>query len=68
MFQWLRTLAILPENEGSIPSTYMAAHNCLWHQFQGIQLNLLTSTGIKHTHGTLTGMHPKHHTNFKIII
>jgi hypothetical protein len=29
MAQWLRALATLPENPGSIPSTDMAAHNCL---------------------------------------
>ena len=29
MAQRLRTLAVLPEDPGSIPSTYMAAHNCL---------------------------------------
>jgi hypothetical protein len=27
--QWLRMLAPLPEDSGSIPSTDMAAHNCL---------------------------------------
>jgi hypothetical protein len=27
--QWLRALAILPEENGSIPSTRMEAHNCL---------------------------------------
>jgi hypothetical protein len=25
--QWLRTLAVLPKDQGSIPSTHMAAHN-----------------------------------------
>lgn len=29
MTQWLRALAALPENSGSIPRTYMGAHNCL---------------------------------------
>jgi hypothetical protein len=29
MAQWLRTLASLSENPGSIPSTHIAAHNCL---------------------------------------
>jgi hypothetical protein len=29
MAQWLRALAVLLENLGSIPSTHMAAHNCL---------------------------------------
>jgi len=27
--QWLRALTALPGNSGSIPSTFMAAHNCL---------------------------------------
>jgi len=29
MAQWLRPPTALPENLGSIPSTHMAAHNCL---------------------------------------
>lgn len=29
MAQWLSVLATLPEDPGSIPSTYMATHNCL---------------------------------------
>jgi hypothetical protein len=29
MAQWLRALTALPENQGSIPSTHMAIHNCL---------------------------------------
>ncbi|XP_075822740.1 protein HIDE1 isoform X2 [Microtus pennsylvanicus] len=32
----LRALTALPEDRGSIPSTHMAAHNCLKIQFQGI--------------------------------
>lgn len=36
MAQWLKSLAVLPEDPGSIPSTHMAAHNSLSHQFQGI--------------------------------
>ena len=27
--QWLRALAALPEDQGSIPNTHMAVHNCL---------------------------------------
>lgn len=27
--QWLRALAVLPKDAGSIPSLYMAAHNYL---------------------------------------
>ena len=37
MAQWLRALTAPPEDPGSIPSTHMAAHNCLWLQFHGIQ-------------------------------
>ena len=29
MAQWLRALTALSEDPGSIPSTHMAAHNCL---------------------------------------
>jgi hypothetical protein len=36
MSQWLRVLAALPEDPGSIPSTHMIAHNCVYLQFQGI--------------------------------
>lgn len=36
MAQQLRALAALPEDPGSVPSTHMAAHNCLKLQFQGI--------------------------------
>ena len=37
MVQWLRALAALPEDPGSIPRTHMAAHNGLLLQFQGIR-------------------------------
>ena len=36
MAQWLGALTALPEDLGSIPSTHMAAHNCLKIQLQGI--------------------------------
>ena len=36
MAQWLGAPTALPEDLGSIPSTHMAAHNCLKIQFQGI--------------------------------
>lgn len=35
-FSQLRALAALPEDQGSILGTYMAAHNYLEHQFWGI--------------------------------
>ena len=34
MAQWLKALAALPGDPGSVPSTYMAAHNHLFLQFQ----------------------------------
>ena len=36
MAQWLRALIALSGDLSSILSTYMAAHNCLKLQFQGI--------------------------------
>ena len=36
--QWLKALSGLPVDLGSIPSNHMAAHNCLYLQFQGIQV------------------------------
>jgi hypothetical protein len=35
MAQWLRALAALPEDPGSMPSNHMAAPNCIF-QLQGI--------------------------------
>jgi hypothetical protein len=40
MSQWLRALAVLPEDPGSSPSTHTAAHTCLYLQFQRIWLPL----------------------------
>lgn len=34
--QWASTLAALPEDEGSILSTHMVDHNCLYLHFQEI--------------------------------
>jgi hypothetical protein len=42
MAQWLRTLAVLPKDPGSISSRHMAAHNCV-----RVQLQLV---GHSHTH------------------
>jgi hypothetical protein len=41
MAQWLRALALLPEDSGLIPSTHMMAHNHLQLQFQEIWYFLL---------------------------
>ena len=52
MAQWLRALAPLREDLGSIPSTHMETHNCLlFAQLQGIQCPLLASTGTRQVHG-----------------
>ena len=45
MTQQFRALAVLREDLDLIPSTHMVAHNCLYFQFQGIQLPLLVSMG-----------------------
>jgi hypothetical protein len=36
MAQWLRVLAVLPEDPGSVLSTHMSVDKCLQLQFQGI--------------------------------
>ena len=59
MTQCLRALAALPENQGSSPSTHMAAHSYLQVQVQRIQLPLLASMG-KHTCDTQASMQAKH--------
>jgi hypothetical protein len=43
MAQWIRALAVPPEDPYSIPSTHMAAHNSQKLQFQGMQHPLPTS-------------------------
>jgi hypothetical protein len=47
MAHWLKVLAVLPEDQGSIPSTYIAACNCLQVQFQG---DLTPSPGLPGHH------------------
>jgi hypothetical protein len=42
----LRAMITLPEDPGSIPSTYMKPHICLYFQFQRTQNPLLPSGGI----------------------
>jgi hypothetical protein len=44
MAQWLRALTDLPEAPGSIPSTYMMAHNCLWLSSRGSDTLTQTDT------------------------
>lgn len=36
MAQWLKVLAVLPEEPGSISSIHIAAHNCMYFQVPGI--------------------------------
>jgi hypothetical protein len=36
MTQWLRALAVLPKDLGSVPGTHMVVHSRLWLQFQKI--------------------------------
>lgn len=60
MVQWLMALAALAENPGSIPSTLMEAHTCLWLQLQGLQNPLLESTSTKNTRGAHAYMQAKH--------
>lgn len=53
--QWLRAMAALEENLGSIPSTRMATKNYLKLQFQGIWCPLLASLGTACTQYTDVG-------------
>lgn len=46
VFQKLRAFPALPEDQDSIPSLYVAAHNYLLLQSQEIQPPLLASAGI----------------------
>lgn len=51
--QWLRVMAVLTENPGSIFSTHMVAHSCLQLQYQGTQCYLLASERILVVQSTL---------------
>ena len=53
MVQWLRALAPLPEDPGSIPSTHMAAHNGLTPVPKDLALSH------RHTHAGKTPLHTK---------
>lgn len=50
MAQWLRALAIGPQEQGSIPSTHRVPHNHMSQEF----------TGTRHTGGTQTYVQAKH--------
>ncbi|CAH6901579.1 Dclk2 [Phodopus roborovskii] len=45
MAQWLRALAALPEDLGSVPSTHMATHSCLYNSSSRKLKNLDTGPG-----------------------
>jgi hypothetical protein len=60
MAQWLRALAALAEDLGSIPSNHMVAHNHF--QFQGTCHPLLSSMGT----GNVCGAQPYVETNTQI--
>ena len=61
MAQWLRTLAALPEDLGSIPRTHMTAHHPLELQSQGFLHPLPASSVTRSTHGTQTQAGKPHH-------
>jgi hypothetical protein len=44
MAQWLKALAAFPEALGSIPSTHVAAHNCLLLASRGTRQESNTNT------------------------
>lgn len=43
MAQWLRIVAILSEDPGMLPNSYLVAHKHLELQFQGTQCSPLVS-------------------------
>lgn len=45
MGEWLRVLAVLPEDLNAIPNIHLLAHNCLDFKFQGTQCPFLASVG-----------------------
>lgn len=49
MLQWLRALAAIPGEPGSVLGTHMTSHSLLWFQHP-----LLTSMGTRHTYGVYT--------------
>lgn len=51
MAHWLRTLVVLLEDPGLIPSTYMVVYNFLYLEFQTIQCPLLVTVGTRDAHG-----------------
>ncbi|KAM7321681.1 hypothetical protein ACRRTK_019773 [Alexandromys fortis] len=58
----LRALAALPEGPGVIPSTHIAAHNCLTPVPEG-SIPLLASVGTRRKYATQTYMQAKKNTH-----
>lgn len=56
MSQWLRGLAVLSEDLGSVPKTPMVSLQTSVIQYQEIQHHCLASRGIRHAHVTYTDM------------
>jgi hypothetical protein len=50
MSQWLKALAAVAEDLGSVHSTHMMAYSHPYCQFQGIQPSFLTSSGTRLTY------------------
>ena len=61
MAQWLRSLAALPEDLGSVLSTHSDTHNHLQLQFQEISCPLLASLGISGAQIEMQAEHPPIH-------
>lgn len=60
MAQGLRSVAVLPEDIGSVPSIHMDANNCLQPQFQRSIYLLLAFEGTGHTCGRQTYIQAKY--------
>jgi hypothetical protein len=54
MTQWLRSLAALAKDPGSIPRTHMMAHNLFVFPVPGNSCSLLISIGTRHPFGKYT--------------
>lgn len=59
MFQWLKTLAVLPENLGLNSTTHMEAHSCYNSSSKGSDARFWLP-GVLHTCGTLTYTQVRH--------
>jgi hypothetical protein len=48
----VKSIAVLTKDRRSVPSTHMAARNCLQPQFRGVWSPLLPCVGTTHAWGT----------------